>query len=84
MGKALSIKDTVTYELVAELAADTRVSMTQAVKEAVIERLERVRALRVSKAQAWLERMQSHPPLTDDEWVEPFDPPMSDIKPIWP
>jgi hypothetical protein len=82
MGKALSIKDTATYELVAELASDTNVSMTQAVKEAVIERLEKVKATRVKEAQAWLERMQSHPPLSDDAWVEPFDPPMPNIDPI--
>jgi hypothetical protein len=84
MGKALSIKDVETYELVAELAAGTNVSMTQAVKDAVIERLEKVKAARVAQAQAWLERMQSYPPLSDEAWIEPFDPPMPDIEPIWP
>jgi hypothetical protein len=84
MGKALSIKDVAIYELVAELAAGMNISMTQAVKEAVIARLEQVRAARIEEAQAWLKRMQSHPPLPDDAWVEPFDPPMPVIEPIWP
>jgi hypothetical protein len=84
MGKALSIKDTATYELVAELAAEFNISMTQAVKDAVIARLEDVKAARIAKAEAWLERMQAHPPLADDAWVEPFDPPMPNIEPIWP
>jgi hypothetical protein len=84
MGKALSIKDTETYELVAELAAGTNVSMTQAVKEAVIARLEHVRAARKQESQAWLKRMQSHPPLPDDAWVEPFDPAMPEVQAIWP
>lgn len=84
MGKALSIKDAETYELVAELAAKTDLSMTQAVKEAVLARLEAVKVERLDKAKAWAERMQAHPPLPDDAWVEPFDPPMPDVAPIWP
>jgi hypothetical protein len=83
MGKALSIKDTATYELVAELAAETDLSMTQAVKEAVISRLEQVRAARALKAEAWLERLRANP-LPEDAWVEPWDPPMPEIEPIWP
>jgi hypothetical protein len=81
MGKALSIKDTETYELVATLAAETDLSMTQAVKMAVIARLEQVREERRAQADAWLARLQANP-LPEDAWVEPWDPPMPDIEPI--
>jgi hypothetical protein len=81
MGKALSIKDTETYELVATLAAETDLSMTQAVKMAVIARLEQVREERRAKADAWLARLQANP-LPADAWVEPWDPPMPDIEPL--
>lgn len=62
MGKALSIKDSATYALVAELAARTGVSMTQAVGDAVAERLAALNAQRVEAAAAWLERIKASPP----------------------
>jgi hypothetical protein len=40
MGKTLNIKNPQTYEMVAKLAALTGLSMTQAVKQAVILKLE--------------------------------------------
>jgi hypothetical protein len=40
MGKTLNIKNPQTYEMVARLAALTGLSMTQAVKQAVILKLE--------------------------------------------
>jgi hypothetical protein len=83
MGKALSIKDEATYELVAELAAKTGKSMTQAVNEAVTERLETLKARRLEEAEAWLLRLQANP-LPDDAWTEPWDPPLSEVEPIWP
>jgi hypothetical protein len=81
MTKALSIKDTEIYELVATLAAETDLSMTQAVKIAVLARLEHVRDQRRAQADAWLERLRANP-LPEDAWVEPWDPPMPDFEPI--
>ncbi len=83
MGKALSIKDTATYELVAKLATKTGVSMTQAVNEAVSEKLAIIETQRLAAIDAWLERMRANP-LPEDAWVEPFDPPMPEIEAIWP
>jgi hypothetical protein len=60
MGKALSIKDEATYELVAELASRTGVSMAQAVNEAVKERLEVLANQRVVQAKNWLAKVKSH------------------------
>jgi hypothetical protein len=40
MGKTLNIKNPQTYEMVAKLAALTGLSMTQAIKQAVILKLE--------------------------------------------
>jgi hypothetical protein len=59
MGKALSIKDTETYELVATLAAETDLSMTQAVKMAVLARLEQVREERRAALKSWVERVEA-------------------------
>jgi hypothetical protein len=47
MGTTLSVKDAATYEFVAESVAETDLSMTQTVKEAILARLEHVRAERV-------------------------------------
>jgi hypothetical protein len=80
MTKALSIKDAETYELVATLAAETDLSMTKAVKMAVLARLEHVRKERRLQADAWLERLRADP-LPEDAWIEPWDPPMPDFKP---
>ena len=71
MGKALSIKDTATYDLVAELARQTGLSMTQAVNAAVTANLQRLEQARAEAASAWLARRQAEGPMPADAWVEP-------------
>jgi hypothetical protein len=78
MGKALSIKDTATYELVAELAAKTGVSMGQAVNQAVTLRLDALAKERVIEAQKWLAQVKSHGVDTDfmaDRWQPTLEEP---------
>ena len=83
MGKALSIKHEATYELVAELARQKGISMTQAVNAAVSVSLEKLKASRATEAKAWLSRLQEAGPLPEDAWVEPPEPPMPAFDPIW-
>jgi hypothetical protein len=78
MGKALSIKDTATYELVAELAAKTGVSMGQAVNQAVTLRLDALAKERVVEAEKWLTQVKSHGVDTDfmaDRWQPALEEP---------
>jgi hypothetical protein len=67
MSKALSIKDTATYELVAELAAKTGASMTQAVNEAVRARLDTLERERLAKIDVWIEKIKANPLPSDFE-----------------
>jgi hypothetical protein len=77
MGKALSIKDTETYELVSQIAAKTGLSMTQSVKKAAKAQLELLEAERVASIEAWIARVEANP-LTADCWVELEDQPMQE------
>ncbi|MCU0883244.1 MAG: type II toxin-antitoxin system VapB family antitoxin [Hyphomonadaceae bacterium] len=77
MGKALSIKDEATYELVADLASKTGVSMTQAVNDAVAHRLDELAKLRETEAADWLARVKGHNIAADfmaDRWQPPLEP----------
>jgi hypothetical protein len=82
MSKALSIKDVVIYDMVAELAAKTGLSMTQAVKRAVASDLAEVNAKRAAELDAWVELMKANPLPEGFEFVRdtsPYEP-----KKIWP
>jgi hypothetical protein len=61
MSKALSIKDVAIYDMVAELAEKTGLSMTQAVKRAVASNLAEVNAKRAAELDAWVELMKANP-----------------------
>lgn len=74
MTKALSIKDTDTYEMVAELAAKTGLSMTQAVKRAVATDLALVKAERLAELNAWAERMKANPLPEGFEFIRDTSP----------
>jgi hypothetical protein len=74
MGKALSIKDTATYELVAEISAKTGLSMTQAVKKAAITQLEHMEAERLAKLEAWVALVEANPLPEGFEFVRDTTP----------
>lgn len=59
MGKALSIKDTETYELVAEIAAKTGLSMTQSVKRAAETQLRILESERLAALKSWVESVEA-------------------------
>jgi hypothetical protein len=61
MGRALSIKDTETYDIVAKLAEMTGLSMTQAVKKAATAQLEQIEVERLEKLRVWVELMKANP-----------------------
>jgi hypothetical protein len=78
MGKAINIKDAETYELVAELASKTGVSLVQAVNIAVKCRLEAIAAERLALAKTWLADLKSHRVDVDfmaDRWQPPLEEP---------
>jgi hypothetical protein len=77
MGKALSIKDEATYELVAEFAAKSGLSMTQAVNRAVGAALTEMKAKRDAELQAWVKAMEANPLPEDFEFFRdttPYEP----------
>lgn len=61
MGKALSIKDTETYDIVSKLAERTGLSMTQAVKKAASAHLEQLEIERLAALATWAELMKANP-----------------------
>lgn len=61
MARALSIKDTETYDIVSKLAEKTGLSMTQAVKKAAIAQLEQIEVERLEKLREWVELMKANP-----------------------
>jgi hypothetical protein len=77
MAKALSIKDQETYDLVAEIAAKTGLSMTQSVKLAASNHLQQMEQTRVAEIEAWIARVKANP-LPDDFVLErdttPYEP----------
>ena len=61
MGKALSIKDAATYDIVSKLAAKTGLSMTQAVKKAASAQLAQIEVERLAELRAWVARVEANP-----------------------
>jgi hypothetical protein len=77
MAKALSIKDEATYQLVAEIAAKTGLSMTQSVKAAAKAHLDQLEKARRGELNAWVKRMQDNPLPADFEFdrdTAPYTP----------
>jgi hypothetical protein len=79
MGKALSIKDTATYDLVFELATLSSSSMSQAVEEASKAHLNALLQARFESAKLWLDKVKSHE-VDDDFMAERWQPPIEDLR----
>jgi hypothetical protein len=77
MGKALSIKDTATYDLVFELAKQSGSSMTQAVEQATKAHLDALLQTRLADVKLWLDKIKSHE-VDDDFMAERWQPPIED------
>jgi hypothetical protein len=60
VGKALNIKDTATYDLLAELAVEANVSVNEAIEEALSLHLTELNKSRAETARSWLEKLKSH------------------------
>jgi hypothetical protein len=82
MSKAINIKDPETYELVAEIASKSGLSMTQSVKLAASNHLKQMEQERLAAIQAWVQRVEASP-LPKDFVFErdetPYEP-----RVIWP
>jgi hypothetical protein len=77
MGKALSIKDSSTYNLVFELAKQSGSSMTQAVEQATKAHLDALLQTRLANAKLWLNKIKSRE-VDDDFMAERWQPPIED------
>ena len=81
MGKALSIKDAATYDIVSKLAAKTGLSMTQAVKKAASAQLAQIEIERLAELRAWVARVEANP-LPDGFEIERDDSPY-ELRSAW-
>jgi hypothetical protein len=75
VGKALSINDTATYELVVELAFQSGLSLAQAVDKAAKSHLETIIQRRVEHARLWLAKVKENG-VSDDFMVARWQPPI--------
>lgn len=77
MGKALSIKDTSTYDLVCELAVQSGSSMSQAVEQATKAHLNLLLQARLEDAKRWMAKVKSHD-VDDNFMAERWQPPIDE------
>jgi hypothetical protein len=76
VGKALNIKDTATYDLLAELALEADISVNEAIDDALTLHLSTINAEKAQSAKLWLSKLKSHAidnGFMENRWQPPIE-----------